>query len=91
MAQFTPAGDELAAGADAVCGADDTSSFSCTGFAGAAAGARSLRQAERCWREGADPVAFAQENKEFARAFESFSADADEIYPGWRNALNVAA
>jgi len=58
---------------------------------GAAAGAKSLRQAEQCWREGADPVAFAQDNREFARAFESFSADADAIYPGWRNALNVAA
>jgi ribulose-bisphosphate carboxylase large chain len=58
---------------------------------GAAAGATSLRQAEQCWREGADPLAFAAENREFARAFESFPADADRIYPGWRNALNVAA
>jgi ribulose-bisphosphate carboxylase large chain len=59
--------------------------------AGPAAGATSLRQAEQCWREGADPIAFAQEHREFARAFESFPADADQIYPGWRNALNVAA
>ena len=58
---------------------------------GAAAGATSLRQAEMCWREGADPIAFAQEHLEFARAFESFPADADKLYPGWRNALNVAA
>ncbi len=58
---------------------------------GPASGATSLRQAEQCWREGADPIAFAQDHKEFARAFESFPADADEIYPGWRNALNVAA
>jgi ribulose-bisphosphate carboxylase large chain len=58
---------------------------------GAAAGAKSLRQAEQCWREGADPVAFAKDHSEFARAFESFTADADAIYPGWRNALNVAA
>ncbi|NCF62299.1 MAG: ribulose-bisphosphate carboxylase [Gammaproteobacteria bacterium] len=58
---------------------------------GPAAGATSLRQAEQCWREGADPIAFAQENREFARAFESFQADADQLYPGWRNALNVAA
>jgi ribulose-bisphosphate carboxylase large chain len=58
---------------------------------GPAAGATSLRQAEQCWRSGADPIAFAQEHREFARAFESFQADADEIYPGWRNALNVAA
>jgi ribulose-bisphosphate carboxylase large chain len=58
---------------------------------GPAAGATSLRQAEQCWREGADPIAFAGEHREFARAFESFPADADRIYPGWRNALNVAA
>ena len=58
---------------------------------GPAAGARSLRQAEQCWRESADPIAFAQEHHEFARAFESFPADADCLYPGWRNALNVAA
>jgi len=58
---------------------------------GAAAGAKSLRQAEQCWRKGADPIAFAQDHREFARAFESFSGDADQLYPGWRNALNVAA
>jgi ribulose-bisphosphate carboxylase large chain len=58
---------------------------------GAAAGAMSLRQAEQCWREGADPIAFAQGHREFARAFESFTSDADQLYPGWRNALNVAA
>ncbi len=58
---------------------------------GPAAGAKSLRQAEQCWGEGADPVSFAREHGEFARAFESFPADADAIYPGWRNALNVAA
>ncbi|MCH5372403.1 MAG: ribulose-bisphosphate carboxylase, partial [Planctomycetes bacterium] len=58
---------------------------------GPAAGARSLRQAEQCWRLGADPVRFAQEHKEFARAFESFPGDADRIYPGWRNMLDVAA
>jgi ribulose-bisphosphate carboxylase large chain len=58
---------------------------------GAAAGARSLRQAEQCWRLGADPIAFAQDHFEFARAFESFPGDADKLYPGWRNKLNVAA
>ena len=58
---------------------------------GPAAGATSLRQAEQCWRAGADPIAFAQDHHEFARAFESFPADADSIYPGWREALNVAA
>ena len=58
---------------------------------GPAAGATSLRQAEECWRTGADPIAFAKDHIEFARAFESFPGDADAIYPGWRNALDAAA
>lgn len=58
---------------------------------GAAAGAISLRQAEQCWREGADPVRFAREHAEFARAFESFPGDADRLYPGWRNVVDAAA
>ena len=58
---------------------------------GPAEGARSLRQAEQCWKEGADPVEFAKEHKQFARAFESFSADADALFPNWRHELNIAA
>jgi ribulose-bisphosphate carboxylase large chain len=58
---------------------------------GAAAGAISLRQAEQCWRAGADPLQFAQDHPEFARAFESFPADADRLYPAWRSTLDVAA
>lgn len=58
---------------------------------GPAAGAISLRQAEQCWRAGADPLRFAQDHPEFARAFESFPADADRLYPGWRSTLDVAA
>jgi ribulose-bisphosphate carboxylase large chain len=58
---------------------------------GAAAGARSLRQAEQCWKAGADPIEFAAEHQEFARAFESFPSDADSLYPGWRQKLDVAA
>lgn len=54
-----------------------------------AAGARSLHQAYQCWKEGADPIEFAKEHKEFARAFESFPGDADEIFPGWRDKLGV--
>ena len=54
---------------------------------GAAEGARSLRQAEQCWKEGADPIEFAKEHKQLARAFVSFQADADQLYPGWREAL----
>ncbi|SDH52335.1 ribulose-bisphosphate carboxylase [Roseospirillum parvum] len=56
---------------------------------GAAAGARSLRQAYECWAAGADPLQWAKENRDFARAFESFPKDADALYPGWRQALGV--
>ncbi len=55
---------------------------------GAKAGATSMRQAEQCWKQGADPVQFAKEHKEFARAFKSFSSDADMLYPHWREYLN---
>ena len=58
---------------------------------GAAEGARSLRQAEQCWKSGANPVEFAKKHRQFARAFESFPADADELYPNWRSSLNIAA
>ena len=52
-----------------------------------AAGARSLRQAYECWKAGADPVEWAREHRDFARAFESFPADADALHPGWRQRL----
>ncbi len=58
---------------------------------GAPAGAISLRQAEQCWKQGADPIEFARSHREFARAFESFPGDADKLFPGWRTALSVAA
>jgi ribulose-bisphosphate carboxylase large chain len=54
---------------------------------GAAEGAKSLRQAEQCWKEGADVFEFARAHKQFARAFVSFQHDADEIFPGWRDEL----
>ncbi len=54
-----------------------------------AAGAKSLHQAYECWKEGADPIEYAKEHKEFARAFESFPGDADTIFPGWREKLGV--
>ncbi len=56
---------------------------------GPASGAKSLRQAEACWRAGADPLEYAKEHKELARAFESFPADADSLFPDWRKQLNV--
>ena len=52
-----------------------------------AAGAKSLRQAYECWKAKADPIEWAKEHKEFARAFESFPFDADKLYPGWRDRL----
>lgn len=54
---------------------------------GPAAGARSLRQAYDGWAAGADPVEWAATHREFARAFESFPADADALFPGWRDRL----
>jgi ribulose-bisphosphate carboxylase large chain len=54
-------------------------------------GARSLRQAYECWKAGADPIEFAKEHREFARAFESFPKDADLLFPGWREKLGVRA
>jgi ribulose-bisphosphate carboxylase large chain len=52
-------------------------------------GAVSLKQAYQCYLEGADPIEFAKEHREFARAFESFPGDADLLYPGWREKLGV--
>jgi ribulose-bisphosphate carboxylase large chain len=54
-----------------------------------AAGAISLRQSYECWKAGADPIEFAKDHNEFARAFESFPGDADKIFPGWREKLGV--
>ncbi len=54
---------------------------------GGAAGALSLRQAEQCWRAKADPIEFARDHREFARAFMSFPNDADKLFPGWRDKL----
>ncbi|MBK1718157.1 ribulose-bisphosphate carboxylase [Thiocystis violacea] len=56
-----------------------------------AAGARSLRQAYECWKSGSDPIAYAKEHKEFARAFASFPEDADKLFPGWRKELGSVA
>lgn len=58
---------------------------------GAAAGARSMRQAEQCWRQGANVVDFARDHHELARAFESFPHDADTLYPGWQQKLAKSA
>ena len=58
---------------------------------GPAAGAMSLRQAEACWRAGADPLEYAREHRELARAFESFPHDADRLYPNWRQQLPEVA
>lgn len=54
---------------------------------GAAAGAKSLRQAYECWATKSDPLQYAKEHKEFARAFVSFEKDADKLFPNWRQVL----
>ncbi len=54
---------------------------------GAAAGAKSLRQAYKCWASKSDPLQFAKDHKEFARAFVSFEKDADKLFPNWRNSI----
>ena len=51
--------------------------------------ARSPCQSYECWKAGADPIEWAKEHKEFARAFESFPGDADKLFPGWRDKLGV--
>ena len=56
---------------------------------GPTAGALSLRQAYRAWTEGADLVEYAASHRELARAFESFSSDADTLYSGWRERLDT--
>ena len=56
---------------------------------GIVSGATSLRQAFMAWQEGVNLVDYAKEHKELKGAFETFSADADEIFPGWREKLGV--
>lgn len=56
---------------------------------GIAEGATSLRQAYEAWQSGRDLVEYAKEHSEMRGAFESFPADADAFYPGWRKKLGV--
>lgn len=56
---------------------------------GIVSGGISLRQAFIAWQEGVNLVDYAKEHKELKGAFETFSADADEIFPGWREKLGV--
>ena len=57
--------------------------------AGGAAGATSLRQARDAWLEGVDLVEYAKTHEELRGAFETFTPDADKIYPNWREKLGV--
>ncbi|MCK5522848.1 MAG: ribulose-bisphosphate carboxylase [Thiomargarita sp.] len=57
---------------------------------GATAGAISLHQAYECWKSNAEPVEFAKDHREFARAFESFPHDADALFPNWRKELGLS-
>lgn len=56
---------------------------------GTCAGAHSLRQAYDAWRQGIDLVDYAREHAELRGAFASFAADADQLYPGWRDTLDI--
>jgi ribulose-bisphosphate carboxylase large chain len=56
---------------------------------GIAQGATSLRQAYEAWQQGVDLVDYAKEHSELAGAFESFTSDADSIYPNWREKLGA--
>ncbi|HTT39385.1 MAG TPA: ribulose-bisphosphate carboxylase [Burkholderiales bacterium] len=53
---------------------------------GAAAGAKSLRQAYECWKARANPLEWAKSHREFARAFDSFPHDAEKLFPKNRRA-----
>ena len=56
---------------------------------GGTVGAKSLRLAHEAWVRGVNLVDFALEHPELKGAFESFPADADKLYPGWREKLKV--
>jgi ribulose-bisphosphate carboxylase large chain len=56
---------------------------------GPIAGAKSLRQACEAWLQKVNLVEYAKSHPELAGAFASFPHDADQFYPGWRNALNL--
>jgi ribulose-bisphosphate carboxylase large chain len=56
---------------------------------GPVAGAMSLRQAHDAWLQGIDLMDYAKSHPELKGAFASFSADADTLYPGWRETLRL--
>jgi ribulose-bisphosphate carboxylase large chain len=56
---------------------------------GGTAGAKSLRQAAQAWLKGINLVDYAKDHPELKGAFESFSWDADKLFPGWREKLGV--
>lgn len=58
---------------------------------GPVAGALSLRQAYEAWIAKIDLLDYAVEHRELAGAFASFPADADKLYPRWRQVLRPAA
>ncbi len=56
---------------------------------GGVAGAKSLKQARDAWMAKVNLIDYAKEHPELKGAFESFSADADRLYPGWRESLKA--
>ena len=65
----------------------NTAGGGCYGDIESPAATISLKQSYECSSQGADPIEYAKEHKEFAHAFESFPGDANRIYPGWREKL----
>lgn len=56
---------------------------------GGTVGAQSLRLAHEAWVRGVNLVDYAMEHPALKGAFESFPADADKLYPGWREKLKA--
>jgi len=56
---------------------------------GGTAGAISLKQARDAWLSGVNLVDYAKDHAELRGAFPSFAADADKLFPGWRQALKI--
>jgi ribulose-bisphosphate carboxylase large chain len=56
---------------------------------GGVAGAKSLKQARDAWMTGVSLVDYAKEHQELKGAFTTFQADADTLFPGWRDTLKV--
>jgi ribulose-bisphosphate carboxylase large chain len=55
---------------------------------GGRAGAIFLRQAEEAWKAGITLPEYALDHPELRAALETFQADSDLLFPGWRTTLS---